>query len=132
MAKENSYLITGTVHKVDEVKSYGEKGFKKREWVLEVNSEYGDGMIYKDFIQFEAVKTFAESLTYIKPGDEVEVKFSVGGRKYSPKDGGDDKFFVSLKSWDVKVRGASQHAPVASGYNDYLHQEGTDDPDLPF
>jgi len=129
MAKENSYSITGTVHKVGEVKSYGEKDFKKREFVLEVNSNGGDGMVYKDFVQFEAIKTFGETLTYIKPGDEVEVKFSVGGRKYTPKDGGEDKFFISLKSWDVKVLSSFGGSSVSDTDSSNFDE---DPGDLPF
>ena len=78
-------------------------GFSKRSFVLEVNSQQGDGQVYKDFLEFETLKTFTSIVDLIKVGDDVEVEFTLGGRLWTDPKNGQEKCFVSLKCWDVVV-----------------------------
>ena len=106
--RNNFYPIEGKIYlKRDEVQVTAE--FKKREFVLEVTSEW-NGTIYTELITFELVQASCEKLDYVKVGDAVEVMFNLRGREYDKKDKvtkeptGEKGYFNSVKATSVQSK----------------------------
>ena len=117
--KRSSATVIGIVDEVGEVKSFGEKGFQKREVVIksEPDSKYP---------QLVAV-TFAgknlDKAAELNVGDEVVIDANLRGRR---SNGG--RVFTDIDAWRVKVTsgGAAPSPPFSGGT-----PAGPDD-DIPF
>ena len=77
-----SYEISGIIHDIFPAQTFGNNGFIKREFVLEIQN--GD---YTNYVKFETTKDRTTLLDRCKPGDEVTVKFGVTGRKWEGNNG---------------------------------------------
>ena len=69
--------VRGIVHVVEETKTYGQKGFQKRLFVLEQN----DGR-YTNYVPLELVQDNCHLADNLSVGDEVEVVYRLSGRKW--------------------------------------------------
>ncbi len=109
MEKRNNYYpIEGKLYlKKDEVQITD--SFKKREFVLEVTSDYG-GKIFTELISFELLQGACEKLDYVDVGATIEVMFSCRGREYDKKDKatgqptGEKGYFNSLKATSIQSK----------------------------
>jgi hypothetical protein len=123
-----------TVYKIYPEVKFSDR-FSKREFVLEVNSNGKDGMVYKDFLKLEASNTWISNVNTLSVGDKVAVSFTIGGKAWTPKDGGEEKYFTHLKCWDTKILDRSSEASNFSNEPNDEEEEDlslTDDSDLPF
>ena len=102
--------ICGTIAVIDDIKEYGENGFRKRQIVLVQSKSRYDNYISMEFIQDDC--DIADDLSV---GLEVTVRFRVSGRKWTSPDG-EDKYFCNLEIVDVIGDRAMQEAsgPPAS------------------
>ena len=95
--------ITGTIILIGETQSFGDNGFTKREFVVEVGDKYPQP------IAFEMVKDNCELLDAYNEGDEVGVSFNLRGREYY------GKYYVNLTCWRLaRVGTAVNAAPAAA------------------
>lgn len=106
--------IIGVVETIGDVKTFGEKGFQKREVIVTVDadSQYPSlaGVVF-------AGKNLDKAAT-LRVGDAVEIAANIRGRR-SSRDG---RVFTDLEAWSVKVTAkAAPTAPTAAtGGNDDL------------
>lgn len=132
----SNFKKKGTVYAIYPVQDFP-SGFFKREIVLEINTTGRDGMWYKDFLKFEAIKDRSACLNDVKKGDDVEVEFSIGGRRWTPPDSEDEKIIMYLRLWDLKILKKHNedvfYQPETVPVDDLNFSDGmTDDSDLPF
>jgi hypothetical protein len=88
--------ISGKLHAIDDAKQVTER-FRKREFVLELSGNTR----YPQFVQFQLTGDRCERIDDFEIGDEVQVEFRLGGRKWtSPK--GEVRYFNSLDVWNIE------------------------------
>lgn len=125
--------IRGVVHLVEETKTYGQKGFRKRLVVLEQNNGR-----FSNFIPLEFLKDNCESADDLNVGAEVEFSYQLSGRKWQKDPSSEVKYFLSAEAISFKVlsgAGATADSPDAqvdpASVNDAF-SESYDENDIPF
>ena len=112
--------VRGKVHLIEETKTYGQKGFRKRLVVLEQ-----DGDRFTNYIPLEFVYEGCDSVDELNVGDEVEVTYRLSGRRWQRDADSEVKFFLNAEATGFKVLGKKEE-----------YDEGTpparDDADAPF
>ena len=73
--------------------------FKKREIVIVTDETYPQEVP----IQFTQDK--CSLLDDLKVGQAVEVSINLRGKAYQPKDGGEERYFLSLDGWKIQQLG---------------------------
>ena len=125
--------VKGVVHVIEETKTFGQKGFRKRLVVLEQ-----DNGRFQNLIPVEFVQDGCDQADSLNVGDEVEVSYRLNGRKWQRDPQSEVKYFLSCEATNFKVlsgSGAShEHADAyAADPNDDLNQAAfEDDDDVPF
>ncbi|WDQ16616.1 MULTISPECIES: DUF3127 domain-containing protein [Rhodopirellula] len=94
--------VRGVVHVIEETKTYGQKGFRKRMVVLEQ-----DKGSFSNYIPIEFTRDACDSVDEMNMGDEVEVAYRLNGRKWQRDPQSEVKYFVSVEALSYKVVGAS-------------------------
>ena len=105
-------VVRGVVHLIEETKTYGQKGFRKRLIVLEQ-----DNGRFTNYIPVEFVQDNCEKADGMNEGDELEVRYRLNGRKWQ------DKWFLNAEALDFEVLGqksAAVGADSASDTEDYI------------
>ena len=87
--------IQGRIKKIDETKTYGASGFRKREMVVTTNEQYPQ-MLLVEFVQDKC-----EILNNFQPGDEVKVNINLRGREWINPEG-EAKYFNSIQGWRIE------------------------------
>lgn len=95
---------TGTVHFIGGTQTFGNKGFQKREIVLETGDKY------KQYPVLEVQKDNCNLLDNLNIGDDVTLHFNLNGRE----NGG--RYYNSLVVWKVEVNAKSK-APSQAEFN---------------
>lgn len=123
--------VRGIVHFVDETKSYGQKGFRKRVVVLEQANER-----FTNYIPVEFTQDACDTVDALKVGEDVEITYRLNGRKWQRDPQSEVKYFLNAEARSYQVVGGagsgSQGAPAVDDANDALAQAGADDEDVPF
>lgn len=128
--------VRAKVHLIEETKTYGQKGFRKRLVVLE--QEKGR---FENFIPIEFIQDDCDSVDEMKIGDEVEVSYRLSGRRWQKDSQSEAKFFLNLEAVDFQIMGAGSssgskpNAPSAPSpnANDAFSEAATvDEEDIPF
>jgi hypothetical protein len=122
--------VKGIVHLVEETKTYGQKGFRKRLVVLEQ-----DNGRFQNYIPIDFIQDGCDQADGLNVGDEVEVTYRLGGRKWQRDPQSDVKYFLSCEALNFEVlSGATDGAGVAGpDANEALNQAAfDDDDDVPF
>ena len=122
--------VTGVVHLVEETKSFGQKGFRKRLVVLEQDNGRFTSYIPVDFIQ-----DACDTVDGLKAGDEVEISYRLTGRKWQRDPSSEVKFFLSAEGSSLRVLtegGGGSGAVDVEAANDAFAQAANDDEDVPF
>ncbi len=118
--------VTGIVHVIEETKSYGQKGFRKRLVVLEQAKER-----FSNYIPVEFIQDACDSVDQMKLGDNVEITYRLSGRKWQRDAQSEVKYFLSAEAMSFNVLGGA----VADGDAPPLPDESeafVDDDDIPF
>ncbi|MBT8289945.1 MAG: DUF3127 domain-containing protein [Muriicola sp.] len=123
--------IQGKVKMIDETKTYGSNGFRKRELVVTTEEQYPQHLM----IEFVQDKT--DLLNAFKEGDLVKVSINLRGREWvNPQ--GETKYFNSIQGWrieKVSAESGSHEIPPVPPMDAFepaneLNEEDHDD--LPF
>lgn len=121
--------IRGFVHLIEETKTFGQKGFRKRTLVLEQ-----DNGRFVNYIPIDFLSDACDSVGNLKVGDEIEVTFRLGGRKWQRDAQSEVKYFLSCEAVSFKPIGGK---PAAAGGNvdpnrAFAEASYEDDEDVPF
>jgi hypothetical protein len=129
MSQATATTVTGIVHVIEETKTFGQKGFRKRTVVLEK-----DNGRFTNYIPVEFLRDSCDTVDEMKVGDEVEISYQLSGRKWQRDENSEVKYFLSAEAFSFKVLsgggGAGASADAASA-NDAF-SESYDEGDIPF
>ncbi|RPD96014.1 DUF3127 domain-containing protein [Aureibaculum marinum] len=122
--------VTGKIKKIDETKTFGSSGFRKREMVVTTDEQYPQ-MLLIEFVQDKTTL-----LDTYKEGDQVKVNINLRGREWINPEG-EAKYFNSIVGWRIEklqADGSGAIPPVEAVDNfqpaDNVSDEEPDD--LPF
>ena len=123
--------LQGKIKMIDETKTYGNNGFRKRELVITTEEQY------PQHIMIEFVQDKTDLLNSYKVGQDVKVSINVRGREWvNPQ--GETKYFNSIQGWRIEnvsqTTGSGDMPPMppAEAFepaNDFNEEEHDD---LPF
>jgi len=122
--------VRGIVHLIEETKTYGQKGFRKRLVVLEQN----DGR-FTNYIPLEFLKDNCEAADDLAVGNEVEVSYKLSGRKWQKDPSSEVKYFISAEALSFKVLTAGSSVEAGgdpASANDAFAESSYDENDIPF
>lgn len=120
--------VKGTIHLIEETKTFGQKGFRKRLVVLEQNKGSG----FTNYIPVEFLKDACDSVDDLHLGDEIEVSYRLSGRRWQRDESSDPKYFLSAEAMSFRViTGNSSDSSGATPDIDNVLAEAADD-DVPF
>ena len=121
--------VTGKIKKIEETKTFGNNGFRKREMVLTTDEQYPQ-MLLIEFVQdkCDLLNNFAE-------GQDVRININLRGREWiNPQ--GEAKYFNSIQGWRIEKMEAGAPADVppvdAAGFAPANNLDEGDADDLPF
>lgn len=123
--------VQGRIKMIDETKTYGNNGFRKREMVVTTEEQY------PQHIMIEFVQDKCDLLNNYSVGQMVKVSINLRGREWvNPQ--GETKYFNSIQGWRIEnlqqEKGSDNMPPVppmeAFEPADDLNEEDHDD--LPF
>jgi len=96
--------VTGTIKKIGNTETFGDKGFRKRELVLTTEEQYPQHLL----IEFVQDKT--NLLDKFKEGQQVTVSINLRGREWvNPQ--GETKYFNSIQGWRLQDGGVQDETP---------------------
>ena len=87
--------IQGTIKMIDETKTYGNNGFRKRELVLTTEEQYPQHLL----VEFIQDKT--DLLNNFNTGQQVKISINLRGREWTNPQG-ETKYFNSIQGWRIE------------------------------
>lgn len=122
--------IEGRIKLIEETKTYGNNGFRKREVVITTEEQYPQHLL----IEFVQDKT--NLLDNFKEGEAVKISINLRGREWTNPQG-ETKYFNSIQGWRIEQAQPSDAGdippvPPMDSFEpvDELNEEDNDD--LPF
>ena len=122
--------VQGKIKLIDETKTYGNNGFRKREMVVTTEEQY------PQHIMIEFVQDKTELLNNFQVGQNVKVSINLRGREWvNPQ--GETKYFNSIQGWrienmDQAVSGDMPPLPPEDAFEPATDFNEDDHDDLPF
>jgi len=120
--------VVGKIKKIDETKTFGSNGFRKREMVVTTDEQYPQ-MIMVEFIQDKC-----DLLNNFNVGDDVKISINLRGREWINPEG-EAKYFNSIQGWRIeKLQGGAEPVPPveAGGFESAEKVSDEEADDLPF
>ena len=88
--------VSGKIKWLDETKTYGEKGFRKREVVITTEERY------PQHILVEFIQDNCDLLDSFQIGQNVKIGINIRGREWvNPQ--GETKYFNSIQGWRIDI-----------------------------
>jgi len=121
--------VSGKIKWLDETKTYGNNGFRKREVVITTEEQY------PQHILVEFVQDKCDLLNAFQMGQKVKIGINLRGREWvNPQ--GETKYFNSIQGWRIEVLGETLNPemppmPPPPAFEPADEAEEPDD-DLPF
>ena len=122
--------VQGTIHVIEETKSYGQNGFRKRLVVLE--QETGR---FTNYVPLEFLQDACDSVDELNVGEKVEIRYRLNGRKWQKDANSEVKFFLSCEATNYRVLSGQSAAAdeFTEDPNDAFNQAAyEDDDEVPF
>ena len=120
--------VRGVVHFIDQTKTYGQNGFRKRLLVLEQ-----DGGRFTNYIPLEFTQDGCDSINHVQLGDELEVEYRLSGRRWQKDPSSEVKFFLNAEAVGYQiVKSKSGAKPEPTGDINDAFAESAEDDDVPF
>ena len=94
--------------------------FKKRDITLKSQDEY------PQYTTFQLVQDKCDLANNLKPGDVVELKYNLRGRRWEAQDG-TIKYFNSIEAWTMSLSSRTEQAPIEK-LKKTMDLENNDDP----
>jgi hypothetical protein len=89
----NKFELTGNLIEIFPTQTFS-KGFKKREFVIEIGDKYPKKII------FQLMQEKCNIIDAFSIGDEINVSFNISGRDWTDRTG-TTKYFNSLEVWKI-------------------------------
>ena len=115
--------ITGTIKQIGETKTFGAKGFRKREFVVTTEDKYPQHVL------LECVQDNVALLDKFSVGQFIKVGVNVQGREWINPEG-EAKYFNSLQAWSINLLEGGSVPDGAFPKADNVNENEPDD--LPF
>ena len=97
--------VSGKIKWLDETKTYGNNGFRKRELVITTEEQYPQHILV-EFIQDKC-----DLLDAFQMGQNVKIGINLRGREWvNPQ--GETKYFNSIQGWRIETVGASSSSEI--------------------
>lgn len=121
--------VRGLVHVIEETKTFGQKGFRKRLLVLEQ-----DNGRFANYIPIDFTGDNCDSIDSLKVGDEIEVSYRLSGRKWQRDPSSEVKFFLNAEATGFRALGAkaADGSAPADANAAFAEASYEDDEDVPF
>ena len=126
--------VQGIIEVIEETKTYGQKGFRKRLVVLAQESPR-----FTNYIPVEFVQDNCDAVDELKVGDQLEVTYRLSGRKWQKDPSAPVKYFVNVEGMSFRVltgagKSGSADAASSSGGGDPFDEANAafDEGDVPF
>lgn len=101
-----SFNITGFLKVKGETTQVSER-FTKRDFVIDYDLEQQ----YPQIMQLQLTQDKCSLLDSIELGAEMKISFSIQCKEYTPKDGGEKKYFNTVNAWRIETTGRKINAP---------------------
>jgi len=111
--------VRGKIHLIEETKTYGQKGFRKRLVVLEQDSER-----FTNYIPLEFIQDTCDTVDELNDGDDVEISYRLSGRKWQRDERSEVKYFLNAEAVEFKVVKAAEGGKKDSGASKSKKKEG--------
>lgn len=98
--------LTGKIKVINETKTYGDSGFRKREMVVTTDEQYPQ-MIMVEFVQDKV-----DLLNNFQIGQDVKVHINLRGREWINPEG-NAVYFNTIQGWRIDLN-SSASAPAES------------------
>ena len=96
--------VQGTIKLIDETKTYGSNGFRKREVVITTDEQYPQHLL----IEFIQDKTALVNAYEVR--QQVQISINLRGREWvNPQ--GETKYFNSIQGWRIEALQAEAPQP---------------------
>lgn len=123
--------VQGKIKMIDETKTYGTNGFRKREIVITTEEQY------PQHIMVEFIQDKCDLLNGYSEGQAVKISINLRGREWTNAEG-ETKYFNSIQGWrieNLQVEEGNTNIPPVPPMDafepaDSLNEEDHDD--LPF
>jgi len=123
--------VRGKVHLIEETKTYGQNGFRKRLVVLEQENDR-----FTNYIPLEFIRDSCDQVDQLKVGDDVEVTYRLSGRRWQKDPSSEVRFFLNAEASSFKVLGSATQEEGKGGNsnsaNDAFADASQDEEDVPF
>ncbi len=122
--------VQGKIKLIDETKTYGNNGFRKREMVITTEEQY------PQHIMIEFIQDKTDLLNNFQVGQNVKVSINLRGREWvNPQ--GETKYFNSIQGWrietmEAEAAGDMPPMPPADAFEPATDLNEEDYDDLPF
>ena len=111
---------------IEETKSFGQKGFRKRLLVLEQNGRF------PNYIPIDFTGDNCDSIDSLKVGDEIEVTYRLNGRKWQKDPSSEVKYFLNAEAASFRVLGGQGPGGAVDANAAFAEASYEDDEDVPF
>ncbi len=119
--------VRGIVHLIEETKTYGQKGFRKRLVVLEQPGER-----FTNYIPIEFTGDACDNADGLSEGQDVEFTYRLNGRRWQKDPQSEVKFFLNAEAVSFKVLGGGADETSQVDPNDAFAEAAQDEDDVPF
>ncbi|WP_340067144.1 DUF3127 domain-containing protein [Ascidiimonas aurantiaca] len=122
--------VEGKIKMIDETKTYGSNGFRKREVVVTTEEQYPQHLL------IEFVQDKCDLLNNFQVGQPVKISINLRGREWvNPQ--GETKYFNSIQGWRIESLQAdtsqpTQEVPPMDAFEPANDFKEEDYDDLPF
>lgn len=106
MGRMSEAKVRGVVHMIEETKTYGAKGFRKRLVVLEQ-----DKGSFVNYVPLEFTRDDCDSVDALNVGDEIDVTYRLNGRKWQRDASSEVKYFLSAEAMRFQLVGGNSGTP---------------------
>ena len=117
--------ISGTVHTIEDTRTYGEKGFRKR--LLVITQKRGN---YANYIPIDLLGDACEAANDIERGDRIRAEYRLSGRRWQRDEASEVRFFISVESRSFERTEMASAAVEATP--ETVARSSNDEQDVPF
>ena len=102
--------VRGKVHLIEDTKTYGQNGFRKRLVVLEQENDR-----FTNYIPLDFIRDSCDQVDQMNVGDDVEVKYRLSGRRWQRDPSSEVKFFLNAEAISFQVHGSNANEGATGG-----------------
>ncbi len=121
--------VTGKIKKIEETKTFGNNGFRKREVVITTDEQY------PQFLLIEFIQDKCDLLNDYNVGEAVKISINLRGREWINPEG-EAKYFNAIQGWRIEKmqEGSPEVPPIESmdGFEPANNVNDDESDDLPF